>query len=114
MGGLWPNGIALVAECWPGPKRPLVSGAMMAGLNAAILMLSKPARVWPVTPESWRWIFYLAGLPALLGVLAGFLFAPLDGDYSRAGALCAIVQALGPVVIWFAPNTSEGRHELGA
>ncbi len=24
VGGLWPNGIALVAECWPGTSRPLV------------------------------------------------------------------------------------------
>ena len=31
VGGLWPNGIALVSECWPGASRPLVSGAMMAG-----------------------------------------------------------------------------------
>jgi len=68
VGGLWPNGIALVSECWPGAKRPLVSGAMMAGLNAGILMLSQLARTWPVTPESWRWIFQLAGAPALLGV----------------------------------------------
>lgn len=69
VGGLWPNGIALVSECWPGAKRPLVSGAMMAGLNAGILMLSQMARVWTITPDSWRWIFHLAGAPALLGVL---------------------------------------------
>jgi MFS family permease len=55
VGGLWPNGIALVSECWQGAKRPLVSGAMMAGLNAGILLLSQLARLWPVTPESWRW-----------------------------------------------------------
>ena len=68
VGGLWPNGIALVSECWSGAKRPLVSGAMMAGLNAGILLLSQLARHWPVTPDSWRWIFHLAGAPALLGV----------------------------------------------
>lgn len=68
VGGLWPNGIALVAECWSSAKRPLVSGAMMAGLNSGILMLSQLARMWPVTADSWRWIFYLAGAPALLGI----------------------------------------------
>ena len=35
VGGLWPNGVALVSECWPRATRPLVAGAMMAGLNAA-------------------------------------------------------------------------------
>jgi MFS transporter, SHS family, sialic acid transporter len=68
VGGLWPNGIALVSECWPGGARPLVSGAMMAGLNAGILLLSQLARLWPITPESWRWVFQFAGVPALLGL----------------------------------------------
>jgi SHS family sialic acid transporter-like MFS transporter len=68
VGGLWPNGIALVSECWSGASRPLVSGAMMAGLNAGILLLSQLARAWPITPDSWRWLFQFAGAPALLGV----------------------------------------------
>jgi len=41
---------------------------MMAGLNTGILLLSQLARVWPVTADSWRWIFYLAGAPAFLGL----------------------------------------------
>lgn len=69
VGGLWPNGIALVSECWSGASRPLVSGTMMAGLNAGILLLSQLARQWPVTPDSWRWLFQFAGVPALLGLL---------------------------------------------
>lgn len=68
VGGLWPNGIALVSECWSGASRPLVSGAMMAGLNAGILLLSQLARLWPITPDSWRWVFQFAGAPALLGI----------------------------------------------
>jgi predicted MFS family arabinose efflux permease len=69
VGGLWPNGMALAAECWPGASRPLVSGAMMAGLNAGILLLSQVARNWPITPESWRWLFQFAAAPAVLGVV---------------------------------------------
>ena len=68
VGGLWPNGIALVSECWSAASKPLVSGAMMAGLNAGILLLSQLARLWPITPDSWRWLFQFAGAPALLGV----------------------------------------------
>ena len=68
VGGLWPNGIALVSECWSGASKPVVSGVMMAGLNAGILLLSQLARAWPITPESWRWLFQFAGAPALLGV----------------------------------------------
>jgi MFS transporter, SHS family, sialic acid transporter len=68
VGGLWPNGIALVSECWSSASRPLISGAMMAGLNVGILLLSQFARYWPITPESWRWLFQFAGVPAFLGV----------------------------------------------
>ena len=38
-------------------------------------------------------------------LLAGFLFSALGGDYSHVGAMCAIVYALGLIVIWFAPDT---------
>lgn len=69
VGGVWPNGITLVAECWPAASRPLVSGVMSAGLNAGILLLSQLARLWPITPDSWHWIFQLAGVPAVLGAL---------------------------------------------
>lgn len=69
VGGMWPNGMALVTECWPAAAKPVVSGVMMAGLNTGILLLSQLARVWPVTPDSWHWIFRLSGVPALLGVI---------------------------------------------
>jgi predicted MFS family arabinose efflux permease len=75
VGGMWPNGMALVSECWPGANRPLVSGVMSAALNAGILLLSQLARYQPITPDSWRWLFQLSGIPALLG-LAVLMFLP--------------------------------------
>lgn len=68
VGGMWPNGMALLSESWPAASKPLVSGVMSAGLNAGILLLSQLARHWPITPDSWRWIFQLSGAPALLGI----------------------------------------------
>jgi SHS family sialic acid transporter-like MFS transporter len=70
VGGVWPNAVALAAECWPDKARPVVAGLMGAALNAGILMLSQVARVWHITPDSWRWIFQLAAAPAVLGVVA--------------------------------------------
>jgi MFS family permease len=69
VGGMWPNGIALVSECWSNASRPLVSGVMSAGLNAGILLLSQLALWRPITPESWTWLFQLAGVPAVLGII---------------------------------------------
>jgi predicted MFS family arabinose efflux permease len=75
VGGMWPNGIAMVAECWPNTSRATVAGFMSAGLNFGILVLSQIARAFPITPDSWRWLFYFAGLPALLGVFV-LIFVP--------------------------------------
>jgi MFS family permease len=73
VGGVWPNAVALVAESWPDKSRPVVAGLMGAAINSGILFLSQLAQLHPVTPESWRWLFYIAGAPALLGVLVMFL-----------------------------------------
>lgn len=69
VGGMWPNGVALVSECWPNRSRPLVSGIMGAGMNAGVLTLSQVARYHPITPDSWRWLFGWSAVPALLGFL---------------------------------------------
>ncbi len=69
VGGVWPNAVALAAECWPDRSRPVIAGILGAALNAGILLLSQLARHWEITPDSWRWLFQLAALPAILGVL---------------------------------------------
>jgi len=73
IGGMWPNGVVLVSECWPNARRPVVAGMMGAGVNAGILLLSQLARLWPITPDSWRWLFKLAAVPAALGILVLFV-----------------------------------------
>ncbi|HVT29774.1 MAG TPA: MFS transporter, partial [Lacipirellulaceae bacterium] len=40
VGGVWPNGVALVAECWPDQSRPTVAGILGAGINVGIIALS--------------------------------------------------------------------------
>ena len=73
VGGVWPNAVALVAECWPDKARPTVAGLMGVAINAGILMLSQIAQVWSLTADSWRWLFTLAAAPAALGVLVLFV-----------------------------------------
>ncbi len=69
VGGVWPNAVALAAECWPDKSRPIIAGLMGAALNGGILIPSQVARTWHITPESWRWIFQLAAAPAVIGLL---------------------------------------------
>lgn len=69
VGGVWPNGVALVSECWPKVSRPIVAGIMGAGLNFGIFILSRLTAYFHITPESWRWVFAICGAPALLGII---------------------------------------------
>jgi hypothetical protein len=73
IGGMWPNGVALVSECWPNVSRPIVAGVIGAVLNVGIVLLSQVARIWHITPESWRWLFGWSAVPGLLGVAALWL-----------------------------------------
>lgn len=69
IGGMWPNGVALVAECWPNTSKPTVAGILGSGINFGVLSLSVLGQVHPITSESWRWIFAISALPAILGLI---------------------------------------------
>jgi SHS family sialic acid transporter-like MFS transporter len=69
IGGVWPNAVALVAECWPNRSRPAVAGILGAGINVGILGLSQLAQFRAITTDDWRWIFAVAAVPTALGVL---------------------------------------------
>lgn len=100
-GGMWPNGVALVSECWPTAAKPFVSGVMGAGINVGILLLSQLARLWPITPDSWRWIFQLAGAPALLGLIV--LFALPESPQWLAARAVAATKTATPLRELFRP-----------
>jgi MFS family permease len=68
MGGQWALGVALVMECWPEKWRPLLAGAIGAAANVGFLLVGATARLYQVTPESWRWMLVVAALPAFLVV----------------------------------------------
>jgi MFS family permease len=83
VGGVWPNAVALVSECWPDKAKPTVAGLMGAAINTGILLLSQIAQQWNVAPESWRWLFHVAAFPAVLGLLVLF-FLPESPNWLAA------------------------------
>src|SRR5688572_11261162 len=66
MGGEWSLGVALVMECWPEKLRPLMAGFIGAAANVGFLLVGWVAKTFTVTPQSWRWMFLVGALPALL------------------------------------------------
>jgi len=72
IGGMWPNGIALVSEAWPNISRPFLAGAIGTAANVGILLFAILTCGWFITADSWRWTFFLGGSPVVLGL---FVFA---------------------------------------
>lgn len=75
MGGEWSLGVALVMECWPEKFRPLMAGFIGAAANVGFLLVALVAKLFTVTTESWRWMFLVGAIPAILVFLIR-LFVP--------------------------------------
>ncbi|MEO6741620.1 MAG: MFS transporter [Chthoniobacteraceae bacterium] len=66
MGGEWSLGVALVMECWPEKRRPILAGAIGASANVGYAVIAIIALQWKITDNSWRWVMLVGALPAAL------------------------------------------------
>jgi MFS family permease len=70
VGGMWPNGVALVSEAWPNVSRPTLSGLIGASANLGFMLNAWFASTYEVTVDSWRWMMIVGMIPGvILGVL---------------------------------------------
>jgi SHS family sialic acid transporter-like MFS transporter len=103
VGGMWPNGVALVSECWAGATRPMVAGVIGTGLNIGILGVSQLGRLRAVTPDSWRWLVALGFGSAVIGLVA-YLFLPESPKWlATRQAAPAVKRSGSPMRELFAP-----------
>ena len=68
MGGEWALGVALVMECWPENKRPLMAGVIGAAANVGYASIGLMTWIFPVRLDSWRWVMLAGAVPALLAL----------------------------------------------
>ncbi|HUQ71720.1 MAG TPA: MFS transporter, partial [Planctomycetaceae bacterium] len=68
IGGAWPNTVALVAEAWPAASRPFLAGLLGTAANVGQVLMGVVGLVCDVTAESWRWVFLVGAMPAVLGM----------------------------------------------
>lgn len=66
MGGEWSLGVALVMECWPEKRRPILAGLIGAASNVGFLLVAFIGYEYQVSKESWRWMMLVGVSPALL------------------------------------------------
>lgn len=85
VGGMWPNGVALVSEAWSNLSRPVTAGVIATSANVGIFLLATLAKVEPVTPDHWRWVMLVGAAPLLLGLYA-LAFVPESPRWLAARA----------------------------
>src|SRR5204863_5449459 len=56
VGGMWPNGVALVSEAWSSLSRPLAAGVIGTSANIGIFLMATLVSNVPITPKSWQWV----------------------------------------------------------
>jgi MFS family permease len=69
IGAEWSTGTAMMAEVWPDEARGKGAGLMQCGIGVGFFLASF---VWlfvgPIGPDSWRYMFLIGVLPALLAL----------------------------------------------
>lgn len=100
VGGMWPNGVALVAEAWSSLSRTASAGIIGSAANIGIYLMSSlmmyhppvPSGVGATVPQAlqslmepptlaslmkvtpvpadWRWVMVIAACPAVLGLFS--------------------------------------------
>jgi hypothetical protein len=69
VGGMWPNGVALMSEAWAGASRPMLAGVIGTSANVGIFLTFLVFKMKDVTVDDWRWVMLLGAVPVVLGVL---------------------------------------------
>lgn len=103
VGGMWPNGIAIVSEAWHGASRPLLAGLIGTAANVGIVMVGVTAIYVKITPDNWRWLMLAAAAPIVLGafILAAVPESPkwLAGATARQTAPPPVAEVFSPPLL---------------
>ena len=70
VGGMWPNGVALMSEAWANVSRPLLAGIIGAAANVGIFVVGSIGKyVREVSIDDWRGVMLMGGAPIALGLI---------------------------------------------
>lgn len=73
VGGMWPNGVALMSEAWAGASRPMLAGVIGTSANIGIFLVAVAGIIWKVNEDNWEWVMVVGGCPIILGLLVPFI-----------------------------------------
>ena len=69
IGGMWPNGMALIQEAWPNTAKPILAGILGTSANVGLMLFALLCMNVDVNPEAWRWALVVGASPILLALV---------------------------------------------
>ncbi|MCL4493351.1 MAG: MFS transporter [Firmicutes bacterium] len=81
-GGVWPATLALLAKWFPLDERARANSYWMFCLPVAAIIMS-PFAGFILAHLSWRWLFYLEGLPAFIWAVVWWIFIDESPEQAR-------------------------------
>lgn len=75
IGGMWPNGMALIQEAWPNTAKPILAGVLGTSANVGIMLFAVVCINKDVNADDWHWTLQAGGIPILLAAFTWF-FVP--------------------------------------
>lgn len=103
VGGMWPNGVALVSEAWSNLSRPMVAGLMGTAANVGIFAFATIATGAGITPDNWRWVMLCAAAPIVLGLFCLLVVPESPRWLAARGADSGTAKQPAPVAEVFQP-----------
>ena len=73
IGGMWPNGMALIQEAWPNTAKPILAGILGTSANVGIMLFALLCMNIDVNPDDWRWTLMVGASPIVLALVCWFL-----------------------------------------
>jgi MFS transporter, SHS family, sialic acid transporter len=101
MGGEWSLGVALIMECWPENRRPILAGLIGAAANVGFALIGVITIIKPVKADDWRWVMLTGAFPAVLTFFIR-LFVP-ESEKWKESVKNADANARSPLVEIFTP-----------
>jgi MFS family permease len=104
VGGMWPNGVALVSEAWPDVSRPLLAGLIGTSANFGLMLLAGLAARpgLQISAENWRWVTIVCATPIVLGAFVA-LFVPESPRWVASMLSRSTQEIQSPIAITFQP-----------
>jgi MFS family permease len=73
IGGMWPNGMALLQEAWPNTAKPILAGVLGTSANVGIMFFAVLCMQVDVTPDHWHWAMFVGASPIVLAVVSWYV-----------------------------------------